>query len=135
MAFEKINENLHRLNESIRSFSESSAEYYKLDLFKKSMKGATSLVNLLVMGFFLLLSLFFLSLAVAFMLSEALGIPSSGFFIVGGFYVLLFLLVRFALKKKIEEFLLVKFSRMVFNELPDEDEKLTLDKDFEDETV
>lgn len=134
MAFEKINENLHRLNQSIRDFSKTSAEYYKLDLFKQSMKGATSLVNLLVMGFFLLLSLFFISLAIAFLISAEIGVASSGFFIVGGFYLLLFLFVRFFFKKKIESFLLVKFSRMVFNEVPDDEDENVLEKE-EHETV
>lgn len=134
MAFEKINENLHRLNNSIRSFSESTAEYYKLDLFKKSMKGATSLVNVLVMGFFLLFAVSFISLAIAFFLSAEIGIVSSGFFIVGGFYLLLFLAVRFYFREKIEEFLLVKFSRKVFNEAPDEEREI-LNKELDDETI
>lgn len=125
MAFDRISDNLHRLNDNIHEFAHSSAEYYKLDLFNKSMKGATSLVKLLVIGFFLLLSLFFISLAVSFWISAALGIPSSGFFIVGGFYLILFLIVKFFGGEFIEKILLVKFSKVYFKEF---------DKDGEYET-
>lgn len=98
------------------------------------MKGATSLVNVLVMGFFLLFAVSFISLAIAFFLSAKIGIVSSGFFIVGGFYLLLFLAVRFYFREKIEEFLLVKFSRKVFNEAPDEEREI-LNKELDDETI
>lgn len=130
MAFEKINENIHRLNNNIRSFAESSAEYYKLDLFKTSMKAATSLVKFLVMGFLLLLSLFFISLAAAVLISNAIDSPSSGFFIVGGFYLLLFIIIRLFCRPMIEEFLLLKFSKLYFNDLDDKERK-ELERDSE----
>ena len=82
MAFEKISDNLHKLNLNIKAFAESSAEYYKLDLFDKTMKGATSLVKVLMWGFFLIISLLFVSVAFAIWISEAIGTPSSGYFIV-----------------------------------------------------
>ncbi|HET8753656.1 MAG TPA: phage holin family protein [Salinimicrobium sp.] len=129
MAFDRISDNLHRLNHNIQEFARSSAEYYKLDLFNKSMQGATSLVKLLVIGFFLLLSLFFISLAVSFWISAALDTPSSGFFIVGGFYLVLFFVAKFFGGKFIEKVLLVKFSKKYFREFDKNGEFETEDDD------
>ncbi|HET7360749.1 MAG TPA: hypothetical protein VFI78_02330 [Salinimicrobium sp.] len=134
MAFEKIKENIHRLNDNIRSFAEISAEYYKLDVFKISMKAATSLVKGLVMGFVLLFFLFFISLAVAVLISDALDSPSSGFFIVGGFYLVLFIIILIILRPMIDKFLLVKFSRLYFND-SDDNNKNGMEKKPGNETV
>lgn len=133
MAFDSVSDNLQRLNDNIHAFAKSSGEYYRLNLFHKSMKGATSLVKMLVLGFFLLLSLFFLSLAVSVLLSAAIGAPSSGFFIVGGLYLLLFLFVKISGGKHIEKFLLIKFSRLYFEKFDSDDEEL--EKKPEDETL
>ena len=125
---DSISDNLHRLNENIKSFAASTAEYYKLDLFNKGMKGATSMVKGLLMGFFGVLSFFFLSIALAVWISDALNSPASGFFIMGGFYLLLLLLLLFVLGKHIDRFMLVKFSRMYFEKFEPEDEDLREDE-------
>ena len=122
MAFERISANLERLNKNIQSFSKSSAEYYKLDLFQKAMKGATSLVNALVLGFLFLFFLLFISIAASVWLSNLIGIPSSGFFIVAGFYLLLILVMIFFGSSLVRKKMLVSVSRKVFNDSDDEDE-------------
>lgn len=120
MAFERISANLERLNKNIQSFSKSSAEYYKLDLFKKVMKGATTLVNVLVIGFLSFFFLLFLSIAASIWLSNLIGIPSVGFFIVAGFYLLLILLMKFVISSVVRKKMLMSVSRKFFN---DSDEK------------
>lgn len=124
MAADSISDNLRRLNENIKAFAKSSAEYYKLDLFNKSMKGATAMVNGLLLGFFFLLFFCFLNLALAIWISDALDSPSSGFFIMGGIYLILVLLVKFVFGKMIEKFMLIKFSRKYFEKFVEEDEDL-----------
>ena len=121
---DSISDNLHRLNENIKSFAASTAEYYKLDLFNKGMKGATAMVKGLLMGFFFLTAFWILTLALAIWISDALDSPSSGFFIVGGFYLLIFLLILFVFGKYIDRFMLVKLSRMYFEKTGAEDEDL-----------
>lgn len=121
MAFERISANLERLNENIRSFSKSSAEYYKLDLFKKVMKGATSLVNVLVIAFLSFFFLLFLSIAASVWISNVIGIPSSGFFIVAGFYLLLILLMKFVVSSVIRKKMLITVSRKFFNDTEKEE--------------
>lgn len=82
------------------------------------------MVNGLLMGFFFLLFFCFISLAFAIWISTALDSPSSGFFIMAGLYLALGLLVKFVFGKKIEKFMLVKFSRMYFEKFVEEDEDL-----------
>lgn len=128
MESESISDNLHRLNEDIKDFARSTAEYYKLDLFNKSMKGATSAVKGLLIGFFLMFAVNFLSFGLAVLLSEAIGVPSSGFFIVGGIYILLICLVIFVFGKYIDKVILMKASRKFFNKPQEETHKFPEDE-------
>lgn len=132
MAFEKISDNLHRLNLNIKAFAASSAEYYKLDLFDKIMKGATSLVKVLMWGFFLVFFILFISIAMAVWISEAIESPSSGFFIVGGFYLLLFLISKFFGGPVIDRLLLETSSKKVFKDPDHEKMQTKLDLDHEE---
>ena len=122
MAFDRISENLRRLNENIRAFSQSSAEYYKLELYKISMKSATMLVKMLALGILLLFFISFLSIAAAIWISNELEVPSSGFFIVAGFYLLLVLFMKVFGGAAIEKLFLIKSSRKVFNKQKEEPE-------------
>lgn len=116
MAFEKLTNSINDLNENVQAFAHSNAEYYKLEFFKKAMKGSTSLIRFLTLGFFLAIAFIFLSFAIAIFISELIGVQSAGYFIIGGFYVLLFGLVFLFGKKPIEKLMLEKFSRIFFNE-------------------
>lgn len=116
MAFEKLTNSIDDLKENIQAFKQSSAEYYKLSLYKGIVKGSISLVNALLMGFFGLFALLFLSIAVAVYLSNVLESPSAGYFIVGGFYLLLLILILVFGRKFIKKTILVKSSRSFFND-------------------
>ncbi|MCB7481902.1 phage holin family protein [Christiangramia sediminis] len=120
MAFEKLSNSVHDLNNNIQSYMQSNSEYYKLRAFRQGMKGATSLVRFLVMGFLLSTAGIMLSFAVAIVISEAIGVPSSGYFIVGGFYMIVFVLIFIFGKEPIEKLILRKFSKSVFNDTDDE---------------
>ncbi|APG60793.1 phage holin family protein [Christiangramia salexigens] len=119
MAFEKLSHSIHELNSNIQAYMHSNAEYYKLKAFKQGMKGATSLVRFLILGFLLSTAGILLSFALAIVISEAIGVPSAGYFIVGGFYLLVFILIFIFGKEPIEKLLLRKFSNVVFNENDD----------------
>lgn len=116
MAFEKLSKSIDDLKYNLEAFAHSNAEYYKLELFKKVMKGAIGLVQVILLVFFFIFALILLSVAVAILIGEAVGSLSSGYFIVGGFYVLLFLLVLIFGNKAITKILLVKVSRKIFND-------------------
>jgi len=116
MAFEKLTNSIIDLNDNVRDLAKSGTEYYKLDLYKKIIKGVISMVNMMLLGFICLIALFFVSIAVALGISNALGVPSAGFFIVGAFYLLIFLIIWFFGKKHIEKIILIKSSRTFFND-------------------
>ncbi|SDR92125.1 phage holin family protein [Christiangramia echinicola] len=119
MAFEKVSNSVHDLNSNVQSFLHSNSEYYKLKAFKQGMKGATSLVRFLVMGFLLSTAGVMLSFALAIVISEAIGVPSSGYFIIGGFYLIVFVLIFIFGKEPIEKLVLRKFSKAVFDDKND----------------
>lgn len=122
MAFDRVSDNLHRLNENIRDFAKSNAEYYKLDLFNKTMRGATSAVKGVAIAFFMVFAILFLSVAISVLLSTWLEIPSVGFFIVGGLYLLVACYFIFFGGAVINRIMLSKASKKFFAE-PDKGPK------------
>lgn len=115
MAFERLTSSIQDLNESIRGLSHSSAEYYKLNLYKKVIKAVIILVNYLLIGFLGLFVLIFLSIAVAISISDAMENPSFGFYIVAGFYLLLIILLLVFGRDYIKKKILIGSSRKLFN--------------------
>jgi hypothetical protein len=116
MAFGGITENIQNATDKTQEYINNTAEYYKLRLFKSSMKGAISLVNLLTIGSILLLILTFLSVGVAIWIGTALDSRSAGYFIVGGFYIVILILMVVFGRKSVEKYMLIKFSKLVFDD-------------------
>lgn len=116
MAFEKLTSSISDLKDNIEAFKNSSAEYYKLDLYKKIVKASTSIITIVLLSFLGLFLLLFLSIAVAVSISTALGVPSAGYFIVAGFYFILIILLATVGKKYITKTILIKSSRKFFND-------------------
>jgi hypothetical protein len=113
MAFKMLSENLSESSIKLQDYIKNSAEYYKLRFFKHAMKLSTSLINLLVLGGIFMLFLMFFSFGIAMWLGRILDSMLLGFFIVGCFYLIVFLLVLFFGKKHIEKAILSKFSDLV----------------------
>jgi len=116
MAFEKLTNSINDLNVNIRALSYSTSEYYKLNLYKKIIRGVIFLVNMMLIGFVCLIALLFLSIAIALSIGDALNDPSVGFYIVGAFYVLIFIFIWIFGKKYIRKIILIKSSRTLFND-------------------
>tara|TARA_R100001369_G_scaffold85625_1_gene119436 strand:- start:4877 stop:5302 length:426 start_codon:yes stop_codon:yes gene_type:complete len=116
MAFDRLTESLQTVSDKFQEYGTSTAEYYKLRLFKSSMKGAVSLVNLLVFGSFFLFVLLFISIGVALWLGIVMESSFAGFLIVGGFYGLVTLFLILFGRKMIERSLLLKFSKVLYDE-------------------
>lgn len=113
---EKIKDSVDGLNDSVHSYGKSTYEYYKLSLFKKSMKTTVSLSRVLLLGSVALLFLFFLSFGVALWLGELLGNASYGFFIVAGVFLILFILAAVFGKNILERKILTSGSKIFFND-------------------
>jgi len=134
MAFERLTDSLNSVVERIEDYGTSTAEYYKLRLFKSAMKFSTSLVNMLVLGFISFLFLIFISIGGALYLSSIIGNPFSGFLIVGSVYLLILLLVIFFGKAFIEQKMLLKFSDLLIDD-DEYDPKKMAKENLEEERV
>ncbi|RMB63208.1 hypothetical protein EAX61_02095 [Dokdonia sinensis] len=116
MAFEKLTDNIKELTSNTEQYIKTSAEYYKLSIFRNSMKGLIGFANVAIRATFALIALLFISVGVAIIIGESMENASAGYFIVGAFYVVVFLLIFAFAKKPIEKMLLMKYSKMAFNE-------------------
>jgi lipopolysaccharide export LptBFGC system permease protein LptF len=98
-----IGDHFDNLSQDTKDVIKNSIEFYRLDLFKKT---ALSLVTggrfVLKIGI-LVLVLFFVSLGFAFLIGNKLGSVSYGFFIIGGFYILVLIIVSIFGKKLLEK--------------------------------
>lgn len=116
MAFEQLTDNLKNLTNHTEDFTKNTAAYYKLSAFKYTMKAVTETVTLSMRSFLFLLFLLFFSVGFALLIGEHLESTSAGYFIVGGFYFVVFLLVFAFAKKPIERIILEKYSKIAFTE-------------------
>lgn len=121
MAFENLSNNAKELYANVQELVKSQIEYYRLDFLKKSAKGTIALIKFLVLGSVFFFLLFFLSFATAIWIGEELGRLSTGFFIVTGFYVILFILAYIFCKTALEKMVINKFSKIFY---PEKEEKL-----------
>lgn len=115
MAFKQLTDHIDELGDHIEAYLSNMVAYYKLDFFKKSMKGISLFGKLLIAGSIFLFFLAFISFGFAILIGRAIESISGGFFIIGGVYLIVFLLILFNWKK-IEGVFLEKFSKFVFNE-------------------
>lgn len=131
MAFTKLTDHIDQVNENIQAYVDSMLEYYKLDLFKKVTQGSSKLVKLLAFGSMFLFFLGFISLGLAFLIGNCLGHLSYGFFIVGGIYLIAFILFFIFGSNMVDNLILKKFSKTIFNDPSSQD---VIDEPFKDET-
>lgn len=116
MAFEDLKENAGEFQQNAKGYIDSSIAYYKLWLFKVAMKSTTMLLKIFLIAVFVMFVLFFISTAAALAIGYALDNLVYGFLIVGGFYILLSVLIYSIKDKFVEGPILEKFSEFFFNE-------------------
>ncbi len=131
MAFKGLTDSLHKVTDRIEDYGLSMAEYYKLRLFKSTMKGAVSLVNLLVFGSLFLFVFLFLSLGCAFWLATFFENVYVGFLLIGAFYGILLIFMFVFGRKIIERKILYKFSGVLYDE-DDLDPKVVAEKEIKE---
>lgn len=116
MAFEEIKENLSEADQNLRSYLETTKEYYHLKAFKVLVKGINALIKTLLLGAITILALFMLSMAAAFGLGQLLENTFAGFLLVGIFYLLIGICV-YIFRDRLDGPLLRKFSEIYFDEI------------------
>ena len=115
MAFKILSENLEKSGAKAQDFLKNTTEYYKLRMFKTVTKGAISLVNFLIIGIVLLLVLLFFSLGASLWIGDLLESKYAGYFIIGGFYILVIIGFMIFVKQPLQKVLLLQFSDMFFD--------------------
>ncbi|MEN8789769.1 MAG: hypothetical protein ABF293_03400 [Flavobacteriaceae bacterium] len=115
MAFEEMKHHLSELDKRVTSYVDDSLQYIELKGFKISMVLVTSLVKFFLMASIGLLIILLLSIGVAIAIGESLGGYHWGFLIVGGFYVVIGLIV-YAMRRSINKVILRFFSKKIFEE-------------------
>jgi hypothetical protein len=98
----KLSDHLDNLSKDSKDVLLNSIEYYKLDLFKKLALSLVSGGHFVLKVGILVLIFFFVSLGFSFLIGNQLGSISYGFFIVGGFYIFLFLVISLFGKRMLE---------------------------------
>ncbi|MGS4345891.1 hypothetical protein ACKUSY_09960 [Myroides odoratus] len=116
MAFQEIRNNINEIKEHSEQYVNTSLDYFRLWGFKITAKTAIIFMTIFVVGVFLLLSLLFLSLSIAFAIGEQIGSISLGFLYVGLFYLLISILVFTCRKYIVDRPLIKKLSEAIFNE-------------------
>ena len=129
--FGDLTKSLHNVIDRIEDYGSSTVEFYKLRLFKSTMKGAVSLVNLLFYGSLFLFVLLFLSIGAAFWLGTFFDEVFVGFLLVGAFYAVLLIFMFVMGRKIIERKIIYEFSGLFFDD-DDEDPETEARKEVAD---
>src|SRR5690554_676840 len=114
--FDDLTKSLHDVTDKIEDLGLSTVEYYKLRLFKSSMKGAISLVNLLVFGSLSLFVMLFLSVGAAMWLGTFFEEAYIGFLLIGALYGVVLIFMFVFGRNIIESKMLYEFSALFYDE-------------------
>lgn len=115
--FENLNDNITRIGDKIVEYVEYRFEYYKLLTYKSLMKMTRSLFFVLLYGAIIFLIFFFVSLGLAYLIGNSLGNIAYGYFIMGGFYIIVLALVALFGKRIIERIVLLKTSEWFIDDV------------------
>lgn len=108
MPDDSLNES--NLQDDFKSFLDANIAYYKLYLFKVLAKASATVLGLLLVIVFLLIALFFFSVALAISLGYLLNNMAIGFLILGFIYLLVTLVVYYRKDKIFEHSIIKKFA-------------------------
>lgn len=99
----QLNEKLEALTDSLKEYADTNYELIKLEVIDHSSSIISGIITALIVTVILVLFAFFGSMYLAYYLSDVLEINYIGFAIVGGFYLLLAIIIYFNKKNFIEK--------------------------------
>jgi hypothetical protein len=111
-----ISDNFNEFTTATQDYIEATINYHKLDLYKKLVKGLVSGSYSFILALVLLIAILFLSVALGIFLGDVLDNLALGYLIMGGFYLIVTVILIFTLKKKLERIILRKTSKQFFND-------------------
>jgi len=95
--------NIEEIADSLKVYVNTNLELIKLELTERVSVLGSSLISNLLVWLVIVLFLFFISLGLAFYLSNLLGNNYSGFIIIAGFYLLIGLILILGKKRLVEK--------------------------------
>ncbi|AZQ43146.1 phage holin family protein [Nonlabens ponticola] len=110
-----IKDNFEEFTSTAQDYIESSIAYYQLDFYKKSMKGIIDGVHKIILAFFLLIALLFLSVALSIYIGNAVDSLPLGYLIVGAIYLVIMVICAIVLKPILTKIILTRTSQSFFN--------------------
>ncbi len=113
--FSKLKESIHEMQNQTHELIDSNLAYYKLWVFRVITKSSSALFKILLIGVLLVIVFVFFSIAAAIAIGYALDNFALGFLIMGGFYLLVSLLI-YVFRNKIERPIIEKLSEIFYNE-------------------
>lgn len=123
MSFHSLKESFEEVPTKATDALDAQVDYYKLFLFRFIAQSSTGLITFFIVAFACLLMLFFVSIAAAYAVGEAVDSIAWGFVIVGAFYIVVAAGAFFFRKVLIVKPLLRKLSEIYFKAAPDDDEE------------
>lgn len=99
----QLNEKLEALTDSLKEYADTNYELIKLEVIDHSSSIVSGIITTLVITVILVLFAFFGSMYLAYYLSDVLEINYIGFAIVGGFYLLLAIIIYLNKRNFIEK--------------------------------
>lgn len=116
MPFDEVKNNTKDVKEKFRFYIDKNVDYIKLKAFKILMKSSFLIIKSLIIIVLFMFAVLFASIALAVLLSIYLKSYILGFFIVSILFVIVTFLFLYFSKKYLETTLLVKFSKIFFND-------------------
>ncbi len=113
MLFSKITQHIDELNHDIRAYVNTRLEYFELVILKEVSDTTADIIRAFLLTVIFAIAMAFISVAIAFLLGAALGSYSLGFFLVGGFYLVLFVLVMLFGKRLFQSIVVQTLSKKV----------------------
>lgn len=85
---------IETLFEKVQDYSKTTLELYKLNAIDKSADVASSLISRLAVFMVVALAVIIINIGIAIWIGQLLGNSSYGFFIIGGFYALIAIILH-----------------------------------------
>jgi len=111
-----------RIKDELETYIEARANLFQLNTTEKVSRLMGSVAVVLLMGTLFLLFLLCFSLMAGFFFAQQFGSYFYGFALVAGFYLLLFLIILIAGRKKLATFVTNKVLIALFNKTSDNDD-------------
>lgn len=124
MGIFNFSKHIQELSEGIKAYISNQAEYYKLIAFRRAVKSVSVIIQTIVVGGLFLFFLSLISIGGALYIGHSLGQVSLGFLIIGGVYLVLFIIFLIFRKSLIETFVLREFSKIANEEEERIDEEI-----------